>query len=302
MPDMLHSTSTRGRPFGSSSSRGISSYRATRPVPSFTARAPMSSSTIPTDSPFVLMASKPQRFTETVSGYAPVVSGAVLRQQRPRDALAAVRRRGAWHAVRVQRMDVAPGGEHARSVAKQIAARRRGGTRRLEPSARRSAPRCSWAEQLADLQSLVQPRQQPERSLVRRRAGHGASAASARSSDARSASTSSPRRARAAAATASPARPSPKYAPRYCSAASSEGRAPPSTQPLGEEPVLQHAEVREQLARVRLERCRGDERLRRRRVFGRTRFFVRREPLLRRSSTRSLAVSEVTRGGGDPFS
>mmetsp|Transcript_10513 Transcript_10513/g.44746 ORF Transcript_10513/g.44746 Transcript_10513/m.44746 type:complete len:273 (-) Transcript_10513:305-1123(-) len=71
MPDMLHSTSTRGRPGGSSSSRGMSSYRATRPVPSFTARAPTSSSTMPTDSPFVLIASRPQRLTDTVSGNAP---------------------------------------------------------------------------------------------------------------------------------------------------------------------------------------------------------------------------------------
>mmetsp|Transcript_1626 Transcript_1626/g.6167 ORF Transcript_1626/g.6167 Transcript_1626/m.6167 type:complete len:224 (+) Transcript_1626:2036-2707(+) len=69
MPLMLHSTSTRGLPFGKSSSRGISSYRATLPVPSFTERAPISSRTIPTDSPLVLIASSPHRLTLTVSGY-----------------------------------------------------------------------------------------------------------------------------------------------------------------------------------------------------------------------------------------
>ena len=66
MPDKLHRTATRGRPPISLS--GMSSYRTTRPVPSLIDRAPTSSKTIPTDSPLVLIASKPQRFTLTVSG------------------------------------------------------------------------------------------------------------------------------------------------------------------------------------------------------------------------------------------
>mmetsp|Transcript_8911 Transcript_8911/g.27048 ORF Transcript_8911/g.27048 Transcript_8911/m.27048 type:complete len:249 (-) Transcript_8911:127-873(-) len=73
MPDMLHSTSMRGRP---SSSSGTSSKRATRPVPSVTGRAPTSSSTMPTLSPLVLMASRPHRLTATVSGSAPLFASA----------------------------------------------------------------------------------------------------------------------------------------------------------------------------------------------------------------------------------
>ena len=49
MPLMLHSTSMRGRP--PSSSKGISSNRAMRPVPSRTGRAPTRYSAIATDSP-----------------------------------------------------------------------------------------------------------------------------------------------------------------------------------------------------------------------------------------------------------
>mmetsp|Transcript_3911 Transcript_3911/g.11358 ORF Transcript_3911/g.11358 Transcript_3911/m.11358 type:complete len:207 (+) Transcript_3911:1227-1847(+) len=69
IPLMLQSTSMRGRP---SSSRGTSSKRAMRPVPSLRGRAPTSCSTMATDSPFVLMASKPQRFTDTVCGRTPL--------------------------------------------------------------------------------------------------------------------------------------------------------------------------------------------------------------------------------------
>ena len=68
---MLHKTSMRGRP---SSSRGINSYRATRPVFSLTDRAPSKAKTMATDSPLVLMASRPQRLTETVSGNCPSFS------------------------------------------------------------------------------------------------------------------------------------------------------------------------------------------------------------------------------------
>jgi hypothetical protein len=69
MPDMLHNTSMRGLP---SCSRGSSSNRAILPVPSRTGRAPTSQITSATLSPFVLMLSRPQRFTATVSGYAPL--------------------------------------------------------------------------------------------------------------------------------------------------------------------------------------------------------------------------------------
>mmetsp|Transcript_50926 Transcript_50926/g.150110 ORF Transcript_50926/g.150110 Transcript_50926/m.150110 type:complete len:320 (-) Transcript_50926:311-1270(-) len=71
MPLREQSASTRGRP---SSSSGMSSKRTTRPVCSWTGRAPMRPRTTPTLSPRVLMASRPQRFTAMVSGYAPVSS------------------------------------------------------------------------------------------------------------------------------------------------------------------------------------------------------------------------------------
>ncbi len=60
MPDMLHSTSTRGRP---SSASGRSAKRAMRPVPSRTGAAPTRRNTIATLSPFVLIASRPHRLT-----------------------------------------------------------------------------------------------------------------------------------------------------------------------------------------------------------------------------------------------
>lgn len=51
-------------------SKGMSSNLAMRPVPSFTGRAPTRCSTMATLSPLVLMASRPHRFTATVSGKA----------------------------------------------------------------------------------------------------------------------------------------------------------------------------------------------------------------------------------------
>ena len=63
--------------------------------------------------------------------------------------------------------------EHARPVAKQIAARRRGRYSPLRALQRAAQLLGVPAEQLADLQSLVQPRQRARARLVRRRAGHG---------------------------------------------------------------------------------------------------------------------------------
>mmetsp|Transcript_26159 Transcript_26159/g.51360 ORF Transcript_26159/g.51360 Transcript_26159/m.51360 type:complete len:210 (-) Transcript_26159:1930-2559(-) len=65
IPLILHRTSTRGRP---NSSRGSNSNLTIRPVASFTGRAPTRASTTATLSPLVLMASKPQSVTATVSG------------------------------------------------------------------------------------------------------------------------------------------------------------------------------------------------------------------------------------------
>lgn len=59
----------RGRP---RSARGVRANRATRPVASATGAAPTSLNTMATDSPFVLMASRPHRLTATVSGKAPL--------------------------------------------------------------------------------------------------------------------------------------------------------------------------------------------------------------------------------------
>mmetsp|Transcript_36304 Transcript_36304/g.85358 ORF Transcript_36304/g.85358 Transcript_36304/m.85358 type:complete len:201 (+) Transcript_36304:688-1290(+) len=71
IPDSDASTSTRGRP---SFSSGISSKRTTRPVASTTGCAPIRPRTTATDSPLVLIASSPHRFTATVSGSSPALS------------------------------------------------------------------------------------------------------------------------------------------------------------------------------------------------------------------------------------
>mmetsp|Transcript_77889 Transcript_77889/g.130790 ORF Transcript_77889/g.130790 Transcript_77889/m.130790 type:complete len:224 (-) Transcript_77889:276-947(-) len=66
MPDKFARMSMRGLP---SSSKGISSKRTIRPVPSRSGRAPTSASAMASDSPRVLIASSPHNITATVSGY-----------------------------------------------------------------------------------------------------------------------------------------------------------------------------------------------------------------------------------------
>ena len=293
MPDMLHSTSTRGRPFGSSSSRGISSYRATRPG-ALLHRARADELQHDTHRLALrLMASKPQRFTETVSGYAPSLAARCCasnaRAMRlPRSAAAGLGMRYGSSAWMLRPVGSTPGPSRP-------AARRPG---RYSPFQSPQAPAASssvFRRSSSRISRASSSRaSEPERAWSAAEPGTATSAASARSSDARSASTSSPRRARAAPPLASPPRPSPVVRPEVLLGGLVRGRAAEHVQPLGEEPVLQHAEVREQLARVRLERCRGDERLRRRRVFGRTRFFVRREPFF------GVLRHEPRRLGGDP--